>query len=689
MPMKTDTRNINPLLEDTEYPPFHRIRMEHYLPAFRESIASAEAEFARIASGSGPATFANTIAAIDAAGRDFDRVAGIFFNLLEAEASPEMQRVAEEVVPMTTEYENRYFLNENLFRRVSAACECKDGLPEEERMLAQKIYDGFVRHGALLQGEARERYREVNRLLSEKCLQYKNNVLAATAAYELYFPEEEAEGVRGLPEAEKQIAAEKARAKGHASGWSFDLSQPSSTAYLKHAENRGCREQLYKAYNSRALGGAHDNAGLIRDIVNLRAELARLMGYGTYAAYVLDKRMLRTAGEVDGLLDRLLEAFRPVAEKELEEITAFAHARGFEGVLQPWDWPYWQTRFQEEKLAFDEQQLRPYFPLEKVRGGVFALAGRLYGLTFVRRDDVPVYHPQVEVYEVHAEGNGRIALLYMDYFPRDSKRNGAWMTSFRDSWTTTGGRRVEPQVSLVFNFTPATADRPSLLSFREVETLLHEFGHALHGMLSQTKYVSLSGTSVVRDFVELPSQIMENWAQEKEFLQLFARHYQSGEVIPDVWMEKVRKNSDFCIGYATLRQLNFGRLDMAWHTLGEDFSGDVEAFEAAATRETQLLPTVPHTGISTSFTHIFGGGYAAGYYGYKWAEVLSDDAYEEFARGGVFSAEVASRFREHILSRGGSADAMELYVRFKGRRPTADAMLEKHGLSRQYNKNQE
>lgn len=670
----------NPLLENTDFPPFDKICVAHYLPAFRESIAWAEAELECIASNPEPPTFDNTIAAIDGSARVFDRVAGIFFNLLEAEASAEMQQLAEEVLPLTTEYENRYYLNEKLFQRVDAVCRQKVERNGEDAMLAQKIRDGFVRHGALLQDGPRERYRELNRLLSEKSLQYKNNVLAATAAYELYFPEEEADALRGIPEAEKEIAAEKARAKGHASGWSFDLSQPSATAFLKHAANRGCREQIYRAYNSRALGGAYDNTVLIKEIVSLRAELARLMGFASYADYVLDKRMLKTTGEVYDFIEQLLQAFRPLAEKEMEEITDFARAHGFEGGLQPWDWSYWQTRFQEENYAFDEQKLRPYFSLEKVREGVFELARRLYGLRMERRCDIPVYHPQVEVYEVYTEKNELISLLYMDYFPRDSKRNGAWMTSFRDACEGKDGKRVIPQISLVFNFTPPTTDRPSLLSFREVETLLHEFGHALHGMFSQTKYVSLSGTSVVRDFVELPSQIMENWAQEKEFLQLFARHYRSGEVIPESWMEKVRKSADFCIGYATLRQLNFGMLDMAWHTLTADFSEGVEDFEDVATKRTRLLSSVPHTAISTSFTHIFGGGYAAGYYGYKWAEVLSDDAYGAFAEAGVFSTEVASRFREHILCRGGSADAMDLYVRFRGRRPKVDTMLKKHGL---------
>ena len=671
--------NENPLLQETEIPLFDKIQTAHWLPAFRQTIAEAEAELERIASNPEPPTFENTVAAIDRAGRGYDWVANLFFNLLEAEASPEMRQVAEEAVPLATEYENHYHLHEGLFRRVRAVHDLHEPLTEEQAMLLRQVYRGFVRHGALLQGEARERYRELTRQLSEKCLQYKNNVLAATTEFELHITPEHPEEVAGLPETELSIAAERALRNGHAEGWSFDLSQPSYTAYMKHAAHAANRKRLYMAYNSRALGGMHDNAQLVLEITALRAELAQLMGYPDYAEYVLEERMLKNSAEVYGLLRQLAEAYRPVAEQERAEITSFARRLGLEGTLQPWDWAYYQHRFQAEKHDFDEQRLRPYFPLEKVREGIFELARRLYGLRFERRE-VPVYHPEVEAYAVMQEEGRQLAWLYLDYFPRESKRNGAWMTSFRETSRLTDGTRELPLVSLVFNFTPATAEQPALLSFREVETFLHEFGHGLHGMLSQTAYRSVAGTSVVRDFVELPSQIMENWAQEPEFLRLFACHYQTGEPLPAGWIGKVREAANFCIGYATMRQLNFGMLDMAWHTLSKTETGDVERFEAQATAETRFFEPVPHTCISTAFTHLFGGGYAAGYYGYKWAEVLSADAYEEFEREGCFSREVAARFKNHILEQGGSADAMELYLRFKGRRPEIGALLRKHGV---------
>ena len=669
----------NPLLDVTQpFPPFDRIEVPHFLPAFREGIAEAQAEWDRIASNPEPPTFANTIAAIDRAGRKYRQVADVFFNLLEADASEAMRQAASEIVPLVTAHENAFYLHEGLFRRVKGALERQEDLSPEQRMLSKQTYDGFVRHGALLQGEGRERFSQIRNTLSQKSLDYKNNVLAATRDFELHFAPGEEGLLRGLPETERRIAAERARTKGHADGWTFDLSQPSYTAFMQYAESRPHRKRLYEAYQSRALGGAHDNTPLVRDMANLRLKLAQLLGYKSYAEYVLAKRMLKTTAEVDALLRQLLEAYRPVAEKELEEISAFAAKEGLDGGMQPWDWPYYQSRYQESELRFDEQQLRPYFPLEKVREGVFALAGRLYGLRFRRREDVPVYHPEVEVYEVSEADGTVLAFVYMDYFPRESKRGGAWMTSFRDTFRREDGQRELPLVSLVFNFTPATADQPALLGFREVETFLHEFGHALHGMLSQAEYVSLSGTSVVRDFVELPSQLMENWAQEQDFLALFARHYRTGEPLSGEWVDKIKGQKRFCEGYRCLRQLNFGLLDMAWHTLEAPFEGDVEAFEEKAILPARLLPRKPHTAISTSFTHIFGGGYAAGYYSYKWSEVLSDDAYEEFVRDGVCCPEAASRFREHILSTGGTADAMELYVRFKGRKPTLDAMLHKH-----------
>ena len=672
-------KRTNPLLQDFDNPPFDIIKSGDYLPAFRQAIADARAGLDRISSNPEPPTYENTIAAIDRAGEALERVSGIFFNLLEAEASPDMQKIAEEAVPLVTGYENDYYLHEGLFRRVAEVYSDNEPLAEERSMLRKKVYDGFVRHGALLKGEERERFRQLRRLLSEKCLQYKNNVLAATAAFEMHFTPEQSDAVSGLPETELAIAAERALHNGHEGGWSFDLSLPSYTAYMKFAESRRNRKRLYLAYNSRAFGGRHDNSGLVAEIANLRLELAQLMGYGDYAEYTLSDRMLKTSGEVYGFLERLASAYRPKAEREREEVGAYARRLGLRGGLRPWDWSYYQAKFRKVTCDFDEELLRPYFPLEKVREGIFTLAGRLYGLSFERCTEVPVYHPDVEAYAVRGP-EWQVAWLYLDYFPRGSKRNGAWMTSFRDGCLNADGSRVLPQVSLVFNFTPATAEQPSLLSFREVETFLHEFGHGLHGMLSATESRTLSGTSVVRDFVELPSQIMEYWAQEPEFIRLFAFHYRTGEPLPEEWIGKVRASANFGIGYATMRQLVFGMLDMAWHTLRQPFDGDVGRFEDEATAGTRFFPPEPHTCISTAFTHLFGGGYAAGYYGYKWAEALSSDAFAEFEREGCFSREVAARFKNHILERGGSADAMELYVRFKGRKPDAAALQRRHGV---------
>ncbi|MBO7465009.1 MAG: hypothetical protein J6T56_04055, partial [Bacteroidales bacterium] len=465
-------KRTNPLLQDFDNPPFDIIKSGDYLPAFRQAIADARAGLDRIAANPEPPTYENTIAAIDRAGEALERVSGIFFNLLEAEASPDMQKIAEEAVPLVTEYENHYHLHEGLFRRVKAVHDRHETLPEEQAMLLRQVYRGFVRHGALLQGEARERYRQLTRQLSEKCLQYKNNVLAATTEFELHITPEHPEEVAGLPETELSIAAERALRNGHAGGWSFDLSMPSYTAYMKYAESRRNRKRLYLAYNSRALGGAHDNCGLVAEIVNLRLELAQLMGYGDYAEYTLSDRMLKSSGEVYGFLERLASAYRPKAEREREEVGTLARRLGLRGGLRPWDWSYYQAKCRRESCDFDEELLRPYFPLEKVREGIFELARRLYGLRFERRD-VPVYHPEVEAYAVHGP-EGQVAWLYLDYFPRGSKRNGAWMTSFRDGCLNADGSRVLPQVSLVFNFTPATAEQPSLLSFREVETFLHE-----------------------------------------------------------------------------------------------------------------------------------------------------------------------------------------------------------------------
>ncbi|MBO4402537.1 MAG: YbgC/FadM family acyl-CoA thioesterase [Bacteroidales bacterium] len=658
----------NPLLQCGEFPLFDRISVSDYLPAFEQAIAAAKLELEVIANQPEPPDFENTVMAIDRAGEMYRQVASLFFNLLEAEASEEMQNVAEQIIPLTVAFENDYYANEALFRRVATLYDQKPVLTlrEDEGMLLDEIYKSFVRHGACLQGKEKERFQAIRLELEEKALQYKNHVLAATASFGLFVPRERKVELEGLPDSELEIAAERAQRKGKQEGYLFDLSLPSYTAFMKYVGDAMLREQMYKAYNSRALGGDDDNRSLVREMVNLRLEMARLLGYETFADYQLEQRMLKTPAEVQGFLDRLISDFKPLAEKEIKEIG--------DG-CQPWDWAFLQQRYQSEKLDFNEQAVRDYFPLERVKQAVFALAGRLYGLQFIQRADIPCYHPQVEVYEVREEEGTVLALLYMDFYPRDSKRNGAWMTTFRDSYENAEGKRVIPWVSLVFNFTPSTAQRPSLLTFREVQTLLHEFGHGLHAILSRVRFQTLSGTSVARDFVELPSQIMEHWAVERDFLKLFAIHYQTGEPLPESWLEKLRQMEHFCIGYATMRQLNFGQLDMAWHTIRQPFGGEVEDFEIQATDRTRMLPVVPHTGISTSFTHIFGGGYAAGYYGYKWAEVLSEDAYGEFIQEGVFSKAVAARFREEILSKGGTADPMELYVRFKGRRPDVGALL--------------
>lgn len=674
-----NTHMENPLLQTWNMPPFSHIKEEHYMQAFEYSISQAKQELDNIAHSSDTPTFANTIAAIDKSGAMYSRVANIFFNLLEAEATPGLQRIAEQVMPLTVEYDNYYNLYTALFERVKYVYEHADRamLTVEESTLLDNTYKNYVRSGIMLSGADKESYRQLTRELSDITLQYKNNALAATTDYGMYFAPESRKELQGLPDSELALAAERAAAKKYEGGWLFDLSMPSYTAFMRYAANRDRRHELYMAYNARALGGDHDNRECIRKIVNLRLQIARLLGYNTYADYVLENRMATTPKEVNEFLDGLNKAFHPMAVKEYEQVQQYARSQGLQGDMQAWDWAYYSYRYQTETLSFDEQQLKPYFSLLQVQQGVFALAGKLYGLHFEQDNTAPVYAEAVQVWKVYEADDTLLAILYMDFFPRDTKRNGAWMTSFRDACKDEAGNRVVPQISLVFNFTPPTADTPSLLTYKEVTTFLHEFGHALHGMLSRNAYVSVSGTSVKRDFVELPSQIMENWACEQEFLQLFARHYITGELLPQEWVKKIKMIDNYCAGYYSVRQFNFGVLDMAWHSISAPFAGDVETFEQQATTATQLLTRVDNTCISTAFTHIFGGGYAAGYYGYKWAEVLAADAYEEFAREGVFSVAVATRFRKHILEKGGAEHPMNLYINFKGRKPDVNALLRK------------
>lgn len=669
----------NPLLQNWIYPPFDAIEYEHYLPAFRQSIKEAKQELDIIADNRQQPSFANTILAIDHAGMQYNKIANIFFNLLETDATSQMQSIADQVIPLTVDYSNYYYLHTGLFAKVRYVYEHtgKESLTTEEYALLDKIYKDYVRHGILLDQEGQNRYKKLTETLSEITLRYKNNVLADTATYELYFSPDREKDLSGIPSSEMNIAADRALKKHHEGGWLFDLSMPSYTAFMKYADNRQYRKQLYMAYNSRALGGKNDNKHIVKQIVNLRLELARLLGYSTYADYVLENRMATTPQEVNDFLNNLNKAFKPVAEQECKTIQKYAGEHGLQGELQPWDWAYYSTLYQTSLFSFDEQCLKPYFCLENVQKGIFELANRLYGLTFEQNTHIPIYAPDVQVWNVYQNDRTLLAVLYMDFYPRPTKRNGAWMTSFADTYKNEQGEREIPQISLVFNFTPASADCPSLLTYNEVCTFLHEFGHALHGMLSQATYLSLSGTSVKRDFVELPSQIMENWACEQEFLQLFAYHYLSGELLPQAWIEKIKMIDNYCAGYYNVRQFNFAVLDMAWHSITQATEEDIETFERQATQHTTLLPRVPHTAVSTAFTHIFGGGYAAGYYGYKWAEVLAADAFEEFKQHGIFSKEVAERFKNCILTKGGTDHPMNLYIRFKGRKPGVEALLRK------------
>ena len=669
----------NPLLQNWTYPPFDAIEYNHYLPAFQQSIKEAKQELDVIAGNPQTPSFANTIAAIDQAGMQYNKVANVFFNLLETDATSQMQAIAEQVIPLTVDYSNYYYLHTELFARVKYVYEHieKQMLSTEESALLEKIYKDYVRHGIMLGKEEQNRYKAISEKLSEITMRYKNNVLSDTAKYELYFSPDQAKDLSGIPASEMSIAADRALKKNHEGGWLFDLSMPGYTAFMKYADNRTYRRQLYMAYNARALGGENDNRDLVRQIVNLRLESARLLGYGTYADYVLENRMATTPQEVNDFLNRLNKAFKPIAEQECITIQKYANEHGLQGELQPWDWAYYSTLYQTSLFSFDEQLLKPYFRLEQVQKGVFELANRLYGLEFERNTQIPIYAPEVQVWNVYQNDHTLLAVLFMDFYPRATKRNGAWMTSFVDTYKNEQGERVIPQISLVFNFTPATAECPSLLSYNEVTTFLHEFGHALHGMLSQVNYLTLSGTSVKRDFVELPSQIMENWACEQEFLQLFAYHYQNGDALPRDWVEKIKMIDNYCAGYDNVRQFNFAVLDMAWHSITQPLEEDVEKFELNATQHTTLLPRVQDTAISTAFTHIFGGGYAAGYYGYKWAEVLAADAFEEFKQHGIFSKEVAERFKNCILTKGGTEHPMNLYIKFKGRKPNVEALLRK------------
>jgi len=674
---------ILPLLAESDLPfgapVFDRIEENDYLPAFREAIDRARADIQAITDNPEAPSFSNTIEALENAGRELDRISGIFFNLTEACTSDTMDHIAEEVSPLLTQYNLSILFNEVLFARVRSVWEQRGSLQldTEADKLLEETWKSFARNGANLPEEGKKRFAKISEELSLATLKFGQNVLAATNAFTLHLTGEK--DLEGLPAFVRETAAAEAAARKQ-EGWIFTLNQPSYGPFLKFSSRRDLREKMWRAYNSKCIGGDFDNTGLIRQIAALRLEKAQLLGYATYADYALEERMARKPQTVESFLDKLMEASLPAARREVTEITEYARAHGFEGALMPWDFSYWSEKYQKERYDLDDELLKPYFRLEAVQSAVFDLAGRLYGLQFRQRDDLPVYHPDVRVYEVTEAESGRMmALLYLDYFPRESKRGGAWMTSFREL-SCQAGVEERPFVSIVTNFTKATPSTPSLLTFNEVTTLLHEFGHSLHGMLAEGRYKSLTGTNVVRDFVELPSQLMENWACEPQWLETFARHWQTGETIPREYIDRIVAARNFLAGYAQVRQLQFGITDMAWHTVTETPAEDPVAFEQKELQASAVLPQIPGIVFSPSFNHIFSGGYAAGYYSYKWAEVLEADAFAFFKEKGIFSREAAGRFRREILSKGGSVDADILYRNFRGRDPEPDALLKKLGL---------
>lgn len=689
---------MNPLLTDSTLPygapQFDKIKTEHYLPAFEQAITEAKAEIDAIVNNPDAPTFENTVAALDEAGGRLNDVAGIFYNLMEADTNEEMQDVAEKVSPMMTEYSMYVSLNEPLFARVKAVHESAEGLEPDQARLLEKTWKSFVRSGANLGAEDKETYSKLSEQLSLLTLQYGKNVLAATNSFTLNLTDEA--DLEGLPDFVREAAVETAKSK-EMEGWAFDLSAPSYGAFMKYSTRRDLRQKMWMAYNTRATEGENSNIELCRQIAESRLKIANILGCETYADYALEERMAKNPQTVNEFIQKLLEPSLPAAKAEVKELYEYARANGFEdSEIQPWDFGFWSEKLKDARYSINDEQLKPYFRLESCIDAAFGLAEKLYGLTFEERKDIPVYHPDVKVYDVKDADGVHKALFYADFFPRASKRGGAWMTEFRGQ-SIVNGVEKRPFISLVTNFTKPTADKPSLLTHDELTTLLHEFGHSLHGILAEGRYSSLTGTNVSRDFVELPSQIMENWAFEPEFLDTFARHFETGEALPDTLINKIVEAKNYNAAYAQVRQLQFGILDMAWHTLkGGSESGHFDrlsdlktmqelgtiAFEKAALKSSNVIPSIPQACISTSFSHIFSGGYSAGYYSYKWSEVLEADAFSLFKEKGIFSTEVSHSFRDNILSKGCSEDEDVLYRRFRGHDPEPEALLEKLGIVR-------
>ncbi|MBS1534155.1 MAG: M3 family metallopeptidase [Bacteroidetes bacterium] len=658
--------------------PFSQIKPEDYQPAFEANIAAARAEVDAITNNPEAPTFENTIEALEFSGQALDRLSSIFFNLNSAETNDTMQKIAQEVSPLLTAFGNDIALNEDLFKRVKTIYEQRDQLKltAEQAMLLEKKFKGFSRNGALLSKDKKERLRAIDAELAKLKLTFGENVLAETNNYQLHITNEA--DLQGLPEGAKEAAAALAQSK-NLEGWIFTLDFPSYVPFVTYADNRALRRELAIAYGKKAFqNNEFNNTQNIQKIVALRHERAQLLGYNSHAHFVLEERMAQNPEQVKKFLNDLLQKAKPAAEREFAQLTAFA--KELDGIeqLEKWDGAYYSEKLKQKLFSLDDELLKPYFKLENVLNGAFTVAEKLFGITFHEVSNIDKYHADVQTYEVRDFQNELVAVFYADFFPRKGKRPGAWMTSFK-SQSIQNGINERPHVSIVCNFTPPTPSKPSLLTFNEVTTLFHEFGHALHGMLANTVYPSLSGTSVYWDFVELPSQVMENWCYEPEALALFAHHYQTGEVIPQAYVNKIKESASFLEGMATVRQLSFGLLDMAYHAQVTEIK-DVKAFEVAATEPTSFYPDVAENCVSPSFSHIFQGGYSSGYYSYKWAEVLDADAFEFFQENGIFNQEIAERFKENVLSKGGTELPMELYKRFRGQEPKPEALLRRAGL---------
>ncbi|MDE6323353.1 MAG: M3 family metallopeptidase [Paramuribaculum sp.] len=674
---------MNPLLKKFNTPlstvPFSEIRNEHYLPAIKKGIARALEEVDLIADNEELPTFENTIVALEKAGSDLERSLNVFFPLLSANADDEMMGISLEVSPLLSEYSSAISLNRKLWERIRIVYDMRDSLnlDVEDSTLLKETYDSFARSGALLEGESREEFKRIKTRIGELTTLFGQNVLRELNTYEIYLTKEDLDG---LTDDLIEEAAHAAAAKGRDGEYLFTLAQPTYVAFMKYSSRRDLRERMYRLYTGRNMSGEYSNIGIVKELTELRASLAVLLGRQTYAHFSLEPTMAGSPGRVMELLCSLRDAYSSAGLSELEELRQFASQLEGEPVdITPWDYSYYATKLRKAKFDYNEEELRPYFKLDNVVSGVFGLATRLYGLTFSERTDLDLYHPDVRAYEVSDSDGSYIGVIYTDFFPRESKQSGAWMTEFKPQWIEPTGENSRPHISIVMNFTKPTPTKPSLLTPGEVRTFLHEFGHALHGLLSQTKYASLSGTNVRRDFVELPSQFNENFLTCREFLNEFAVHFETGDPIPSELVDRLTVSGQFGAAYACMRQLYFGFLDMAWHSITSPVE-DVARFEFESTKSVRVFEPIEGSLVSPQFSHIFAGGYAAGYYSYKWSEVLDADAFDKFRSEGIFNQAVASSFRSNILERGGTESPAVLYHRFRGQEPSIDALLRRDGI---------